>query len=170
MKDGPVRKAIKRAALGVFNANLRLCRGVSTDSAFYELGGACRRSGMCCEAPAIHVGRVVWYAPFLGWFFAWWQRWVNGFVLEEKRRAEKVLVFRCTHFDRDTRLCDSYESRPGMCRDYPHTLLFQLAPKLFPECGYRVLASNRRELLQALESQSIDEERLDRLKSDLYLE
>ena len=170
MKDGPVRKAIKRAALSVFNANLGLTRGVSTDSAFYELGGECRRSGMCCEAPAIHVGRIVWYAPFFGWFFTWWHRWVNGFVLEEKRREGRVFVFRCTHFDRRSRSCDSYESRPGMCRDYPHALLFQLAPKLFSECGYRVLAPNRRKLLQALESQSLDEEQLAQLKNDLYLE
>jgi Fe-S-cluster containining protein len=170
MKDGPVQKAVKRAAHGVFSTGLKLSRGNSSDSVFYELGGECCRSGMCCEAPAIHVGRLVWYAPFLRWLFIWWQRSVNGFVLEEKRRAEKVLVFRCTHFDRHTRLCDSYESRPGMCRDYPRALLYQSAPKLFPQCGYRVLAPNRRELLRALESQSIDDQKMDRLRKDLYLE
>jgi Fe-S-cluster containining protein len=170
MKDGPFRKAVKRAALGAYKANLRLSRGLSSDSPYYELGGECRRSGMCCEAPAIHIGRLVWHAPFLRWLFVGWQRWVNGFVLEDKRRAERVLVFRCAHFDRRSRSCDSYESRPGMCRDYPSALLYQLAPSLFPECGYRVLAPNRRKLLQALESESLDEEQLSQLKNDLYLE
>jgi len=125
---------------------------------------------MCCEAPAIQVGRLVWHAPFLRWLFLWWQRLVNGFVLEEARRDEKVFVFRCTHFDSRTRVCDSYESRPGMCRDYPRALLYQTAPEIFPECDYRALASNRRALLQALESKSLDEQQMDRLKNDLYLE
>jgi hypothetical protein len=31
------------------------------------------------------------------------------------------LLFRCPHWDRDSRLCTIYESRPGVCRMFPIT-------------------------------------------------
>jgi len=37
-------------------------------------------------------------------------------VLESAPDTER---FTCRHWDEGTRLCTAYESRPGMCRDYP---------------------------------------------------
>ena len=37
-------------------------------------------------------------------------------VLESAPDTER---FTCRHWDDGTRLCTAYESRPGMCRDYP---------------------------------------------------
>ena len=67
---------------------------------------------------------------------------MNGFELVGEDAEEQALVFRCTHYDRATRSCDSYDSRPGMCRDYPRLLLWQPRPQLLPGCGYRVRPPN----------------------------
>ena len=172
MKDGKVRRGVKRAALAVFSVSLWMSRRQAAGSpAFpYELEGECRCSGRCCEAPALRASWLVWYAPFLRWLFLRWQQHVNGFILEERRRAGRLFVFRCTHFERATRLCDSYSSRPGSCRHYPRALINQSAPEFFPGCGYRALSSKRQELLHVLEAQSLDERQMLRLKKGLYLE
>jgi Fe-S-cluster containining protein len=95
---------------------------------------------------------------------------VNGFVMVEKRRREKTFVFHCTHFDRNSRLCDSYGSRPGMCRDYPRVLIYQQAPEFFSDCGFKALSPKRQELLQALDAKSLDDHQMKKLKKELYLE
>jgi hypothetical protein len=57
-----------------------------------------------------------------------------------------------------------------MCRDYPRALLDQPAPVLFPDCGYKALATNRHELVHILEAQVLGAEPLAKLKKGLYLE
>jgi len=82
---------------------------------------------------------------------------VNGFVLTEEHASARLFVFRCTHFDWQTRSCDSYASRPGMCRDYPRLLLYQPRPELLPGCGYRALAPNADRLRRALREQPLSD-------------
>jgi Fe-S-cluster containining protein len=67
-------------------------------------------------------------------------------------RQDHSFVFECTHFDRITRRCDSYASRPGMCRDYPRVLLDQAAPALFRRAaiGRGVTAEQERKLRAGL--------------------
>jgi hypothetical protein len=136
----------------------------------YDLGGSCQGCGTCCEAPAIRVGWLTWHLPALRRLFLWWHDTVNGFTLQSSNAAERTFVFACAHFDWAGRRCDSYESRPGMCRDYPRALLDQPATVLFPKCGYRALAANRIELLQILDDQNLQGESLAKLKKGLYLE
>ena len=62
---------------------------------------------------------------------------MNGFELVRSDEESWTFVFRCTHFDPATRSCDSYGSRPGLCRDYPRLLLWQPNPELLPGCGCR---------------------------------
>ena len=95
---------------------------------------------------------------------------MNGFALVSRDPGTRVFVFNCTHFDRATRACDSYDSRPGMCRDYPRNLLDQPNPEMLPGCGYRPVARNAAALLRALESASVRGDTLVRLKKDLHLE
>ena len=76
---------------------------------------------------------------------------VNGFVLVAHEPRQRVLLFRCTHFEPVTRACDSYASRPGMCRDYPRLMLWQPGPEFLPGCGYRAIAPNAQGLRLALE-------------------
>ena len=136
----------------------------------YLLGGECRRCGGCCEAPAVRATLPVWFLPPLRRVFLWWQRRVNGFELARLVPEEQVFVFRCTHFDRKTRSCDSYPWRPAMCRDYPRALLAQLLPEFLPSCGHRPVARNAARLLRALESRALRPEQLAKLKRELFLE
>jgi Fe-S-cluster containining protein len=136
----------------------------------YTLAGACQACARCCEAPAIQVSRLVWYLPTLRRGFLWWQRVVNGFELRSRDLAARAFVFECTHFDRATRRCDSYESRPGICRDYPRALLAQAAPEFFPGCGYRALAPGAARLAAALDGVPLSPEQRARLRQGLRLE
>jgi hypothetical protein len=130
MRDGPLRRALKAVARARFFVDVRLDRAIRRRRGpWFELGGECRRCARCCEAPAIAVNAVVWHVRSVRALFLWWQRAVNGFLLQEARRAGRTFVFRCTHFDGATRTCDSYDSRPGLCRDYPRALLYQPEPE-----------------------------------------
>jgi Fe-S-cluster containining protein len=112
----------------------------------------------------------VWHLQTLRRAFLWWQERVNGFELTQTLATTRLFVFRCSHFDWATRSCDSYDSRPGMCRDYPRALLFQAAPEMLPGCGYRPVAPNAAGLRRALEERGLPPAQLERLKKDLHLE
>ena len=172
MRDGAVRRTVKAAARAVFFLNLHADRARLRllGARPYRLGGDCRRCAACCEAPAIRVPALVWLAPLLRRAFLWWQERVNGFVLAEALRPERTFVFRCTHFDSATRSCDSYASRPGICRDYPRALLWQTAPELLPGCGYRPIARNAAALRRALDARPLSDEQRERLARELFLE
>jgi Fe-S-cluster containining protein len=171
MKDGPVRRGLKAVARGLFALNVGLDRRWrrSRGERPHGLGGECRRCARCCEAPAIRATAAVWHLRTLRLPFLWWQEKVNGFVLTETRPRERLFVFRCTHFDPSTRSCDSYASRPGMCRDYPRALLYQSAPELLPGCGYRALPPNAAGLRRALRGAGLPPAQLERLERDLDL-
>jgi len=162
---------VKAAARGAFFLNLwadRARRGLGGPPPFV-LGGECRRCAVCCEAPAIRVHAVVLLAPLLRRAFLWWQERVNGFVLVEAQRARRTFVFRCTHFDAAARACDSYDSRPGMCRDYPRAQMAQAHPELLPGCGYRPIAQGAARMLRVLDGQALTDEQRARLARDLHL-
>jgi uncharacterized protein len=171
MRDGPLRRSVKAAARAAFFLNLWTDRGLRRlrGERPFVLGGSCQRCAACCEAPTIRAHALVSLAPTLRRAFLWWQEKVNGFVLVEARRRERLFVFRCTHFDAAARSCDSYASRPGMCRDYPRNLLYQAAPAMLPGCGYRPVATNAAGLRLALESQPLTNEKRARLARDLRL-
>jgi uncharacterized protein len=166
-----VRRSIKALARWHWELNLvvyRAWRRLRGDRP-YLLGGACESCAACCEEPGISVGRLTWYVPALRSLFLAWQRHVNGFELVGRQRAGRVFLFRCSHFDAVTRRCDSYASRPGMCRDYPRLLLWQASPELLPRCGYRPVAPNAAGLLRVLDAQALSAEQRDRLERGLHL-
>jgi uncharacterized protein len=172
LRDGAVRTAIKRVGIGIYDLRLALHRaGARARGAIrYDLGGACIACAKCCEAPGIQVGFLTWHLPLFRRVFLLWHRHVNGFELIEARRAERAFIFRCTHFDTRTRRCDSYHSRPGMCRDYPRVLLEQANPELFDGCGFKALTKARMSLLASLEKLHLDEAQMKKLKKGLYLD
>jgi hypothetical protein len=172
MRDRAVRKSLKAVARALFRLNVRLDRRLRRlrGERPHLLAGACQRCARCCEAPAVRANAVVWHVPTLRSAFLWWQESVNGFELAEAVAGDRLFVFRCTHFDWTTRSCDSYASRPGMCRDYPRALLFQPSPELLPGCGYRALPPNAAGLRRSLEAQGLAPGQLERLKKDLHLD
>ena len=165
MKDGPFRRAIKAVARWKYAADLAVTRRLRP--APFALGGDCRRCARCCEAPAIRAGWIAWIFPSL---FLAWHRHVNGFHLVSRDDAARTFAFRCAHFDPQACACDSYDSRPGMCRDYPRGLLHRSAPDFFPECGFRPVARNAGALRASLEKRGLSPEQLAELKKKLYLE
>ena len=172
MRDGLLLRAVKRVALVCFRVDLTVDRALrrARGEKPWALGGDCRRCAACCEAPSIAVGPVTWWVPVARRAFLWWQRRVNGFHLVRAHAADKSFVFRCLHFDRETRSCDSYGSRPGMCRDYPRLLLWQPNPELLPGCGYRAAPPNAAGLRAALDRAGLDPEKRERLRRGLRLD
>lgn len=171
MRDGPLRRAIKAIARANTTLNLRLTRLLWRlgGQRPYQLGGACGGCAKCCEAPSIAVGRALWYLPLLRRAFLAYHRVINGFELVDRERQGRVFVFRCTHFDPATRRCDSYDSRPAMCRDYPRALLHQPWPELFEGCGYRPIHPDGGSLDQALDRAELSEAQREALRRRLFL-
>jgi hypothetical protein len=172
MRDGISRRALKRVALGHFRIEVGLRRAWrrARGERPWPLGGGCQRSGGCCEAPTIAVGPLVWFLPSVRRLFLAWHKHVNGFELVREDAQSQALVFHCTHFDRVARSCDSFGSRPGMCRDYPNVLLWQPRPELLPGCGYRVLTPNAQGLKEALDRLDLTPEQRAKLREGLRLE
>ncbi len=172
MRDGRLLRAVKLLARLQYTADLRLQRALARRRGErpWRLVGQCRRSGLCCEAPAIAVGTLVWSVPLLRRTFLAWQRRVNGFELARLDPEAQAFVFHCTHFDRTSRRCDSYDSRPAICRDYPRLLLWQVDPQLFPGCGYRAVPPNAAGLAAAIDQLEITPEQRERLRKGLRLQ
>ncbi len=172
MRDGPGRRLVKGIArlvqaidLGLARTWLRL-RGEPR----FLLEGPCSSCGACCEHPTVQLPRLLFHLRSYRWALESWHRVVNGFELERADRRSHALVFRCTHFDPETRRCDSYASRPLMCRDYPRPLLFHARPDLFPACTHRTVYRHAAGLERALEAQDLPPEQLRALKRGLGLE
>jgi Fe-S-cluster containining protein len=172
MRDGPLRVAAKALALIRFEVDLWLTRAIRRfrGEPSFTLGGHCRACGFCCQTPEIRPHPVVYHLPALRWLFLLWQEKVNRFELLEVRRKERVFRFRCTHYDPDSRLCDSYRSRPGMCRDYPRLLLYSTNPQLHRECGYVAVHRRADQLKQALSTVELDDQQRQELERNLHLE
>jgi hypothetical protein len=172
VRDGLVLRAVKRVALSAFRLDLALHRGWrrSRGERPWTLRGACCRSGGCCEAPAIQVGRLTWSLRSLRRVFLAWQARVNGFELVSEDARARAFVFRCTHYDRASRSCDSYLSRPGICRDYPRNLLWQASPGMLSGCGYRATPPNAEGLRSSLARLALSPEQREKLRRGLRLD
>ena len=171
MRDGPIRaciKAIVRAAwaleLGVRRGFVRLRKAPR-----YRLGGACGGCAKCCEQPTIRVGVATLRLGLLRRLFLGWQRVVNGFEWVATDEDAQTFAFRCTHFNHVTRRCDSYATRPFLCRDYPRALLDQAWPELFPGCGFRAVAPNAQAMREALARSGLPEEKQAELARRMHL-
>jgi hypothetical protein len=171
VKDGPLLRAVKRVALWRYQVDIALHRAWrrARGERPWTIAGACRRSGACCEAPAIVVGRQTWFLPSVRRLFLAWQRRVNGFDLVSADARARLFVFRCSHFDRATLSCDSYDSRPGFCRDYPRLLLWQPSPEMLPPCGYRAIPPNAAGLRASIDRLDITPAQREKLRRGLRL-
>lgn len=171
MRDGASLRLIKRVTRWLATFDLLVTRAVlrRRGQQRYALTGTCNGCGKCCESPSLPVSRWIWYVPTLRALFLWWQRRVNGFELEAADPRFRIFVFRCSHFDRATRQCDSYDSRPLMCRDYPQNLTFDALPALFPECSYTILDKQADQLRAALRAAGLEGEKLAEVARQLYL-
>lgn len=46
------------------------------------------------------------------------------------------LIFECTKFDKEKKLCKDHKNRPQICRSYPREEIFMLGAQLQEDCGY----------------------------------
>ena len=104
--------------------------------ALFELRGECVQCGACCETPMLVVSRIIFHSNLIRRSYLWWQKKVNGLVFLRDEHEGHVFVFHCRHYDRETKQCDCYRTRPGICRDYPSNLLASPNPELLEKCGY----------------------------------
>jgi Fe-S-cluster containining protein len=168
MKDGLLRRIVKRIALLRYTVDLGITRRLR-GAPHFVLRGTCGGCGRCCETPSIPVRPLFFRLRLTRWIILEWHRLVNGFEYVDEDRKRRLLVFHCTHFDAVTRRCDAYESRPGLCRDYPRNLLYSSKPDLFPECGFYALHRNAAGFRDALERLDLPPEKLAELKEKLHL-
>jgi hypothetical protein len=136
----------------------------------YRLTGSCLRCGKCCETPTIRIFPLFFFLKSLRRLIIAWQRHINGFEFIRASRREKCLVFRCTHLDPATKRCDSYSSRPGICRDFPRNQLDFPVPVFFDGCGFRAVLRNAETFKASLASLDLPPQTLQKLKHDLQLE
>ncbi len=168
MRDGLLRRCLKAVVRSMNTVDLAVTRAVKP-RAPYRLLGSCNGCGRCCESPGIPVRKFVWYLPTARRVFLWWQRLVNGFVLKESDARTRTFFFTCTHYDAVTKRCDSYESRPLMCRDYPVNLIYEGVPPLFDECSYVVQARNAKALKAELVKAGVTGDKLAEMEKKLFL-
>jgi len=169
MKDGLFRRFIKKIALLSHSIDLAITRR-SLGPPPYILKGECNGCGACCVNPTIHLYPPFFYVRSIRWMYITWHRVINGFKLVEENRKDKTLVFECTHYDPTTKLCDSYDSRPGMCRDYPKNMVYLPNPEFFEECSYTAEYRYAQGMREALEKTGLSEEKLKELKKKLHIE
>ncbi len=171
MQDGPLRITVKFAARLRYNADLYITRRIRTfyGEPYFQLAGNCNRCGNCCRSPVIPVRSFMFYLPLYQRLIVTWHKVINGFELLSAEKKSGLLVFRCTHWDTKTRLCDAYGSRPAMCRDYPVNLLYSPDPELFEACGYRAVLKNSARMLAALEKANLPADQLEKLKTRLHV-
>ena len=160
LQDGFALTLLKRIVLWLWSAELWIRRFLSPRwrGRYWKLAGACTGCGACCLEPTIHAALPLWHVRAARLPFLAWQRWVNGFEYAGEEPSTHDLVFRCTHYDPSSKRCDSYGSRPSMCRDYPTGLLDQAWPELFETCGYRVCARKPERLRAGIEATSLSPE------------
>ncbi len=172
MRDGGLLRGFKALVRGVMALELGVRRAVSRvrGRPRWALGGTCGGCARCCEAPTLRTGLLVARLPTLRRLFLAWQRHINGWESVAVDRPRRLFTFRCTHFDPATRRCDSYDSRPTACRDYPRALLAQPWPELFEGCGFRVVDADREARLAKLRESGLSPEALAETARRLRLE
>ena len=141
MEDGFIRKAVKFTARMRYSMDVALTRRINSarGERFFDLAGSCRSCGQCCETPVIQIYPPLFYFKSVRWVMKSWHGLINGFEFMAEDRRSKCLIFRCTHLDARTRRCDSYDSRPGLCRDYPRNQLDYANPEFLEGCGYQAV-------------------------------
>ena len=167
MRDGPVRRTVKACVRAIWWAEHAWRRRLRPPR--FALTGTCEGCGACCERPTIAVGRLLWFAPLLRRIFIGWQRHINGFVFLERVRQGRALVFRCTHYDPRSQRCDSHDSRPWMCRDYPRVVLDHAWPELFSDCSHGLVDTRGAGLAEAIDALELAPGEAVRLKARLRL-
>jgi len=170
MKDNLTRRSIKFVARLRYLTDLKITRLILRlkGQPRYRLRGQCNRCGACCETPMIRMVAPLFHLRSARWLMRLWHEKVNGFEPIGEDKQTHALIFRCTHWDPDTKRCDSYRSRPGLCRDYPRPLLYHPVPDFLDSCGYYAQHKNASKIRARLEELDLSEDKRKYLENKLH--
>jgi Fe-S-cluster containining protein len=166
------RAALRLASAASYAVDVRLSRLVHQwreGHAAYELRGQCNHCGACCVTPTVALPALLFRVRLVRRLIKAWHRHVNLFELIEEDRREHLLVFRCPHHDAERRRCRCYRSRPGMCRDYPQSLVLSANPDFFESCGFYAHYRNADAMREALAELDLPPEKRAQLEERLHL-
>jgi Fe-S-cluster containining protein len=171
MQDTFIKKIIKSIARTRYQIDLGITRKIKAmrGEQLYELAGSCNSCGKCCVTPTIKVFLPFFYLKTARWIIIHWHKTINGFEFIGENRKEKYFIFSCTHWQPDTKLCDAYASRPGLCIVYPRNLVDSTNPVFMEGCGFYAIRKNAGTMEKALDKLELSEEKLDELKRKLHL-
>jgi Fe-S-cluster containining protein len=179
--DGPIsptpgdtwwRQALRLLAAGCYAVDVRLSRWVHVwreGRPSYGLRGSCNHCGACCVTPTLALPAVMYRIPTIRRLVTAWQVHVNLFQLLHEDRLEHTLTFRCPHHDPERQRCRCYGTRPGMCRDYPRSLVLAANPEFFDSCGYYAHYRNADAMREALAELDLPPETMAKLEERLHL-
>ena len=102
----------------------------------YKRDGKCNGCGNCCVDVGIQVGSYLINNRYLLKIFLFSQEYFNGFVLKSIHKEENIILFKCLHFNNETRKCMNYNYRSLMCQKYPPINTFIKKPEFLEGCGY----------------------------------
>ena len=166
-----IKRVVKRAALICYMVDLNTTRIIQKlrGEPLYQLRGTCNGCGACCRSPMVQVFPLFFHIKSARKLILLWHQLVNGFEYVGEDRNNKTFIFRCSHWDPKSQKCDSYDSRPGMCRDYPRNLIYSTNPVFLKECSYYAVDKNAKTITEALEELDLPPEKLNLLKRKLHL-
>lgn len=104
----------------------------------------CKRCGQCCEfIPMWPDSTKDFYRSVVDNPRAPRQQRLDArFIVDNwhviRRVTGKVIIYRCKLFDRKTKLCKAYGSRPSICRGYPLYGRKKIPTHIWPRpgCGF----------------------------------
>ena len=102
---------------------------------YYRLG-SCNCCGACCENIYVrHNGSVIkteeeFYKIKKEDNYPFYQ------FIKVIKKDDFGLVFECTKFDKEKRLCKDHKNRPSICRNYPSEEIFSFGAQLQDNCGF----------------------------------
>jgi len=172
MRDTGAIRLLKRLALWRFQVDLSATRAINRAlgrAPLFHLRGTCNGCGACCREVALVTGRLVFHLGLLRRLFLAWQFRVNGFRLVRADAETRTFYFSCDHYDAATNQCDSYDSRPGVCRHYPVNLLDGVAPEFFPECSFYAELKTAARFREALADVDLPPDARARLEARLHI-
>lgn len=102
----------------------------------YRLTGQCLKCGLCCESIGVYMPRFFGDKLMMGFIIVAVEK-MNDFTFKGLVPEEKMLVFKCKHYNKEKNKCDIYRFRPSICHNYPIVRYFE-KPVLFDSCGYKV--------------------------------
>ncbi len=104
-----------------------------------RIRGNCIMCGNCCKSLMLTWKKEVvtsneQYQKLLRWDPKVYER----FIPDSEQQKGEPLRFSCVH-QNDDNSCSVHESRPDICKTYPHRSIFKLGAELEEGCGYRIV-------------------------------